>query len=407
MLCEHISPTRRAVLGASGALFAWAFMPRFAHAAGGRDPRFVTIILRGALDGLTAVPPIGDPDYEALRQQSAMRIDGANPALPLDGFFALHPSMRNFQRLFRSGQAAVVHASATAYRDRSHFDGQDVLESGFPSPGHVETGWLNRLLEGLPPGERVAPGAAERVRGLSVGTTAALLIRGKAPVLGWAPSILKPADGDLAPRLADLYGQKDPVLARLLQEGIDTGKIASGIDIKARGGPGDPNGMEQMARGAARLIAHPEGPRVAALAFEGWDTHAQETDRLAKLLTGLDNALAAFEQELGPVWKDTAILVATEFGRTARVNGTEGTDHGTGTTAFLAGGAIRGGRVITDWPGLKEAQLRDGRDLAPTTDIRAIIKGVATDLLGANANHLRDVVFPGSESVQAVKGLIV
>ncbi|CDN52227.1 DUF1501 domain-containing protein [Neorhizobium galegae] len=407
MLCEHISPTRRAVLGASGALFAWAFMPRFAHAAGGRDPRFVTIILRGALDGLTAVPPIGDPDYEALRQQSAMRIDGANPALPLDGFFALHPSMRNFQRLFRAGQAAVVHASATAYRDRSHFDGQDVLESGFPSPGHVETGWLNRLLEGLPAGERVAPGAAERVRGLSVGTTAALLIRGKAPVLGWAPSILKPADGDLAPRLADLYGQKDPVLARLLQEGIDTGKIASGIDIKARGGPGDPNGMEQMARGAARLIAHPEGPRVAALAFEGWDTHAQETDRLAKLLTGLDNALAAFEQELGPVWKDTAILVATEFGRTARVNGTEGTDHGTGTTAFLAGGAIRGGRVITDWPGLKEAQLRDGRDLAPTTDIRAIIKGVATDLLGANANHLRDVVFPGSESVQAVKGLIV
>jgi len=407
MLCEHLSPTRRAVLGASGALFAWAFMPRFAHAAGGRDPRFVTIILRGALDGLTAVPPIGDPDYEALRQQSAMRIEGTNAALPLDGFFALHPSMRNFQRLFRAGQAAVVHASATSYRERSHFDGQDVLESGFPAPGHVETGWLNRLLEGLPAGERVAPGPAERVRGLSVGSTAALVIRGKAPVLGWAPSILKPADGDLAPRLADLYGQKDPVLARLLQEGIDTGKIASGIDIKARGGPGDPNGMEQMARGAARLIAHPEGPRVAALAFEGWDTHAQETDRLAKLLTGLDNALAAFEQELGPVWKDTAILVATEFGRTARINGTEGTDHGTGTTAFLAGGAIRGGRVITDWPGLKEAQLHDARDLAATTDLRAIIKGVATDLLGANAGHLRDVVFPGSENVQAAKGLIV
>jgi len=407
MLCEHLSPTRRAVLGASGALFAWAFMPRFAHAAGGRDPRFVTIILRGALDGLTAVPPIGDPDYEALRQQSAMRIEGTNAALPLDGFFALHPSMRNFQRLFRAGQAAVVHASATSYRERSHFDGQDVLESGFPAPGHVETGWLNRLLEGLPAGERVAPGPAERVRGLSVGSTAALVIRGKAPVLGWAPSILKPADGDLAPRLADLYGQKDAVLARLLQEGIDTGKIASGIDIKARGGPGDPNGMEQMARGAARLIAHPEGPRVAALAFEGWDTHAQETDRLAKLLTGLDNALAAFEQELGPVWKDTAILVATEFGRTARINGTEGTDHGTGTTAFLAGGAIRGGRVITDWPGLKEAQLHDARDLAATTDLRAIIKGVATDLLGANAGHLRDVVFPGSENVQAAKGLIV
>lgn len=185
-------------------------------------------------------------------------------------------------------------------------------------------------------GETINPAAAgQRVSGLAIGASAPLVIRGKAPILGWAPSVLKPADGDLAPRLADLYGQTDPMLAALLAEGIETGRIASGVDIKARGGPGDPVGMEQMARGAARLIAHPEGPRVAALAFEGWDTHAHEVERLSKLLSGLDNALAAFEQELGPVWKDTAILVATEFGRTARINGTEGTDHGTATTAFL------------------------------------------------------------------------
>ncbi len=408
MLCEHLSPTRRALLGTGGALFAWAFMPRFAFAAGGRDPRFVTIILRGALDGLTAVPPVGDPDYEALRQQIAMRTEGDNPALALDGFFALHPSLRNFQRLYRKGEAAVVHASATGYRDRSHFDGQDVLESGFPTPGHVETGWLNRLLEQLPAGETINPAAAgQRVSGLAIGASAPLVIRGKAPILGWAPSVLKPADGDLAPRLADLYGQTDPMLAALLAEGIETGRIASGVDIKARGGPGDPVGMEQMARGAARLIAHPEGPRVAALAFEGWDTHAHEVDRLSKLLSGLDNALAAFEQELGPVWKDTAILVATEFGRTARINGTEGTDHGTATTAFLAGGRIRGGRIIADWPGLKLAQLRDGRDLAPTTDIRAIIKGLAVDHLGASAAMLDKAVFPGSEAIRPMKGLIV
>jgi uncharacterized protein (DUF1501 family) len=408
MLCEHLSPTRRALLGTGGALFAWAFMPRFAFAAGGRDPRFVTIILRGALDGLTAVPPVGDPDYEALRQQIAMRTEGDNPALALDGFFALHPSLRNFQRLYRKGEAAVVHASATGYRDRSHFDGQDVLESGFPTPGHVETGWLNRLLEQLPAGETINPAAAgQRVSGLAIGASAPLVIRGKAPILGWAPSVLKPADGDLAPRLADLYGQTDPMLAALLAEGIETGRIASGVDIKARGGPGDPVGMEQMARGAARLIAHPEGPRVAALAFEGWDTHAHEVDRLSKLLSGLDNALAAFEQELGPVWKDTAILVATEFGRTARINGTEGTDHGTATTAFLAGGSIRGGRVIADWPGLKLAQLRDGRDLAPTTDIRAIIKGLAVDHLGASAAMLDKAVFSGSEAIRPMKGLIV
>lgn len=406
MLCENLNPTRRAILGASGALFAWAFMPKFAHAAQGRDPRFVTIILRGALDGLTAVPPIGDPDYEALRQSTAMHMDGDNPALPLDGFFALHPSMPNFQRMFQSRQAAVVHASATPYRERSHFDGQDVLESGYTAPGHVESGWLNRLLEGLPAGEKIAPGPSQKVRGLSVGSTAPLVIRGKAPVLGWAPSILRQADGDLAPRLADLYGKTDPLLSKLLKEGIETGRIAAGLDMKAKGGAGDPNGMEQMARGAARLLAQEDGPRVAALAFEGWDTHAQETERLAKLLTGLDNALLAFQQELGRAWADTAIVVATEFGRTARINGTQGTDHGTATTAFLAGGAVRGGRVITDWPGLKEKQLFEGRDLAATTDLRAVIKGVAVDLLGADAAHLAEAVFPGSQSVLPMKGLI-
>ena len=162
-----------------------------------------------------------------------------------------------------------------------------------------------------------------------------------------------------------------------------------------------------MARGAARLLAQDDGPRVAALAFEGWDTHAGEVDRLNKLLVGLDNSFAAFQQELGPAWKDTAIVVATEFGRTAQVNGTEGTDHGTGTTAFLAGGAIKGGRVIADWPGLRPAQLRDGRDLAATTDLRAVIKGIAVDLLGASPAVLTRDVFPGSDHVLPMKGLIV
>lgn len=405
--CELLTPTRRAVLGASGALFAWAFMPKFATAAQGRDPRFVTIILRGALDGLTAVPPVGDPGYEGLRQSIALHTEGDQPALPLDGFFALHPSMPNFHRLYQAKQAAVIHASATPYRERSHFDGQDVLESGYATPGHVENGWLNRMLQGLPAGEKIAPGTSERVRGLSVGATAPLVIRGSAPLLGWAPSVLKQADGDLPPRLMDLYGRTDPMLAELLKEGIETGRIASGMDMKAKGGPGDPNGMEQMARGAARLLADEEGPRIAALAFEGWDTHAQETERLSKLLSGLDRAFAAFEQEMGPAWKDTVVLVATEFGRTARINGTEGTDHGTATTAFLAGGAVRGGRVIADWPGLKDSQLYEGRDLAATIDLRAVIKGIATDLLGADAKHLAEAVFPGSGAVQPMKGLLV
>ncbi len=406
MLCELESPSRRAVLGASGALFAWAFMPRFAHAAQGRDARFVTIILRGALDGLTAVPPVGDPDYESLRQGIALHKDGPDAVLPLDGFFGLHPSLPNFARLYHAGQASIVHASSTPYRDRSHFDGQDVLESGYEMPGKVDSGWLNRMLAGLPQGAKVAPGTGQKVLGLAVGANAPLVIRGPAPVLGWAPAALPPADDDLALRLMDLYTHRDPLLARALDEGIATGKIAAGVDVKPRGGPGDPNGMKQLASGAAKLLAQPDGPRVAALAFEGWDTHAQEIGRLARLLAGLDGALATFEQELGPAWKDTVILVATEFGRTARVNGTDGTDHGTATTAFLAGGAVKGGKVIADWPGLKDAQLKDGRDLAATTDLRAVAKGIAVDLIGAAPAQLAKDVFPGSDKVAPMRGLV-
>ncbi len=314
--------------------------------------------------------------------------------------------MPNFARLYKANQAMVIHASSTPYRDRSHFDGQDVLESGHEKPGFTESGWLNRMLAGLPHGEKINP-AASSVRGLAIGANAPLVIRGAAPTLGWAPATMKQADADLTHRLEMLYGEADPQFSHLLEEGIMTGKIASGMDVKSRGGPGDPNGMEQMATGAARLIAQPDGPRVAALAFEGWDTHAGEIGRLQKLLVGLDKSFAAFERELGPAWKDTAILVATEFGRTAHVNGTDGTDHGTGTTAFLVGGAIRGGRVVADWPGLKKEQLRDGRDLAATTDLRAVIKGVTTDLLGASPTLLARDVFPGSDLVKPMSGLIV
>jgi uncharacterized protein (DUF1501 family) len=399
-----VLPSRRAVIGGAGAFFSSAFLPRFAHASGARDPRFVVIILRGALDGLTAVPPVGDPSYKSLRAEIAFSFDGPNKALPLDAFFGLHPSMSNFERLYRLRQAAIVHASATAYRDRSHFDGQDVLESGYAMPGRTDSGWLNRLLAILPKGTSAAPGSA--TPGLAIGSNAPLVIRGAAPVLGWAPATLKPADAELPSRLSDLYAHTDPLFARLLNEGIQTGKIASGLDVKARGGPGDPNGMAQMATGAARLLAQPDGPRIAALAFEGWDTHAQELGRLARLLGGLDGAFAAFEKEMGPAWKDTVVLAVTEFGRTAHVNGTQGTDHGTATVMFLAGGAVRGGRVIADWPGLRSSQLRDGRDLAATTDMRAIAKGIAVDLLGAAPAALGQAVFPGSQAVAPAQGLI-
>ena len=336
-------------------------MPKFARAADGRDPRLVVIILRGALDGLATVAPIGDPDYAGLHGSIALGISGPNAALPLDSFFALHPAMPEFARMYREKKAAVIHAVATPYRDRSHFDGQDVLESGFAGPGRVQSGWLNRALEGLPKGERVNSA-------LAVGPTTPLVLRGAAPTVGWAPVALPQAAEDTAMRLFELYQHRDPALAVALKQGLALDKAAQGDDMKPKPRTNGAAAMRLVARGAAKLMAADDGPRIGALAFDGWDTHANEggaTGRLAQLLSGLDGALAEFENGLGARWRDTVIVVATEFGRTARINGTQGTDHGTGTIALLAGGAVKGGRVISDWPGLKPANLYQGRDLGP------------------------------------------
>ena len=399
LLCEAPSPSRRALLGTAGGLAGWAFLPRWAHAAGARDMRFVTIVLRGALDGLSAVAPIGDPDYAGLHGALALGRDGPHPALPLDGFFELNPAMPGFAALFARREAAIVHATATGYRDRSHFDGQDVLESGQPAPGITASGWLNRALALLPPGERVG-----YPHGLAVGAVSPLVIRGPAPVLGWAPQGIPAATDDLAQRLLALYRARDPALHDSLASGLASTRLAGNDAMNPKGRMDRPEGMIQAAQGAARLLAAPDGPRIAALAFDGWDTHVNEggaTGRLAQLLGGLDGAIAALHDGLGAAWADTTILAVTEFGRTARINGTVGTDHGTGTVAFLAGGAIKGGRVLADWPGLKPSQLYEGRDLAPTTDLRAIIKGALAVQWGLREAALAAEVFPGSEGVRA------
>jgi uncharacterized protein (DUF1501 family) len=320
----------------------------------------------------------------------------------LDSFFALHPAMPEFARMYREKHAAVIHAVSTPYRERSHFDGQDVLESGFAGPGRVQSGWLNRALEVLPKGERV-------MSGLAVGPTTPLVLRGAAPTLGWAPVALPQAGDDTATRLVELYRHRDPALALALSQGLQIDRSAQGEDMKPKPGGNNAASMRLVARGAARLMSAADGPRVAALAFDGWDTHANEggaVGRLAQLLSGLDSALAEFESGLGERWRDTAVVVVTEFGRTARINGTEGTDHGTGTIALLAGGAVKGGRVISDWPGLKPASLYEGRDLAPTTDLRAVIKGVLRDHLGVAERVLADTVFPDSAPVKGMQGLM-
>jgi uncharacterized protein (DUF1501 family) len=403
--CEGLrSPatSRRALLLGGASFAAWAYVPKFARAADGRDPRLIVVILRGALDGLATVAPVGDPDYAGLHGSIALTPDGPHAAPMLDSFFALHPSMPEFSRMYRDKKAAVVHAVATSYRDRSHFDGQDVLESGFAGPGRVQSGWLNRALEALPRGARV-------MSGLAVGPTTPLVLRGAAPTVGWAPVALPQADDDTAMRLVELYRHRDPQLATALSQGLQLEKTALSDDMKPKPGTNNIGAMRLVARGAAKLMAADDGPRIAALAFDGWDTHANEggpVGRLAQLLSGLDGALAEFESGLGERWRDTVVVVATEFGRTARINGTDGTDHGTGTIALLAGGAVKGGRVISDWPGLKPANLYEGRDLAPTTDLRAVIKGVLRDHLGLADTVLAQAVFPDSAPVKGIKGLV-
>ena len=390
--------SRRAFLMTGSALFGSAFIPHMASATGARDPRLIVLVLHGALDGLAAVGPVGDPDYAALHGPLAMERGGAHPGLPLDGFFMLNPGMPNFARMYRGKTATVVHATATNYRERSHFDGQDVLESGMAGPGFTESGWLNRAVAAVPARERVG-----RAGGLAIGAATPIILRGSAPVLGWAPETIPTAGDDLARRVLDLYAQTDPLLKVAMRQGLDVDRIAkndaAGLpgDNKPKGGPGSPAGMKQAAEGAARLLAANDGPRVAALVFDGWDSHAGEggaTGKLMQQLGGLDDAFAAFETGLGPAWRDTVVVAITEFGRTARVNGTVGTDHGTGTVAFLAGGALKGGRVIADWPGLKPAQLYEARDLKPTTDLRAVLKGVLADQLGLSPAVLGTAVFP-------------
>lgn len=399
---DLLRPSRRLFLSGAGAFVAWAQMPRFAFAGQLRDPRFVVVILRGALDGLAVVPPIGDPNYAALRGDIAIGAPGQGGTLPLDGFFALNDAMPGLQARYLKKEALIVHAAASAYRDRSHFDGQDVLESGMTGPRMSSDGWLNRAADALPKGDVVRP-----AEGLAVSTTVPLILRGAAPVLTWMPAGMKPVGMDTADRLSDLYAHVDPDLSRVFAAGRTVDKMA-GEGVLVKGGNVEAE-FRRVSLGAARLLAEPDGPRLAALSYDGWDTHANEgpeSGRLAKLLGALDGALEGLADELAPVWKDTVVAVVTEFGRTARINGTEGTDHGTATTAFLMGGAVKGGRVVADWPGLKTSQLYEARDLAPTTDLRAVLKGVLRDHLGLSEATLSSRVFPGSMGVKPIDGLV-
>ena len=365
---------RRFLAGTAGAGLLSA-APRVLFAQAATDRRFVFIIQRGAADGLHTVVPYADPAYASLR--GALAIDPST-AIKLDGTFALHPSLAEFGRLHTAGQALFVHAVASPYRDRSHFDGQNVLESGGTAPYQRKDGWLNRLV-GLLPKQGKEP--------IAFAPTVPLALRGPREVTSYAPSALPPAGDDLLQRVQQLYAG-DAQLHALWSEAMDARGLAG---MQRDGGRQDAATLGRM---AARFLAEPQGPRIAMLETGGWDTHSAQNGRLAGQLKQLDALVAALREGLGTTWDQTVVVVATEFGRTAAVNGTAGTDHGTGSAALLAGGALQGGRVIADWPGLASGALYEGRDLRPTLGLDALIAAAAADTFGLDRDRVARELFP-------------
>ena len=381
---------RHLLLGATAlaAPMSWA-LAATAPNARPDDARFVFVLLRGGLDGLGAVPAIGDPDFAAARGPLANF--GAAP-LALEGTpFALHPSLTELHGLYRSGELAVIHATGLAYRERSHFDAQQVLESGGTRPHELATGWLGRALA-----------AHGNHSGLALTTAVPLALRGSDRIDTWAPSALPEPAPDLLARLELLYAG-DVALAQALARAKALREQPGMSEAPTAGGRA---AAIALARKAGEMVAAPRGPRVAMLEMGGWDTHANQTapaGALANNLRTLDAALAALRESMaGAAWLRTVVVVATEFGREVAVNGTQGTDHGTGGAAFVLGGAVRGGRVLADWPGLARSQRFEGRDLRVTTDLRSVLKGVLGEHLRLPNAVIEQTVFPGSSAARAL-----
>ncbi|HEY3695104.1 DUF1501 domain-containing protein [Phenylobacterium sp.] len=421
------APTRRqALAAAAGFGLSLQFLARQAFAAtegGFARRKLIVVICRGGMDGLSVSPPVGDPDYAGLRGSIAL----GSEALKLDGTFALHPALPGIHALALAGQARIAPAAATPDRARSHFEAQDVLESGATAAYGASSGWLNRAVASL--------SAQRKVQALSVGPTAPLILRGKAPAGSWSPGKVVDGSARLPTLLQDLY-KDDPLLGPALAQGLATEAMAqaamsnlpvapdpapaadSQMAMAAPGGPAAPAAAYlRQGQAAARklgatlagFMVEAGGPQVAALSLDGFDTHANQgaaQGALAVRLAYLDAVLDGIHTGLGPAWSDTVVLVATEFGRTARVNGTGGTDHGTASTALVLGGALKRGGVVGDWPTLRRQALFEDRDVAPALDMRGLFKGVLAEHMGVGRAALDTAVFPGSADVRPAAGLV-
>jgi len=401
---------RRSILKtafAASAMSLWDAPVRFAFANVRTDRRFVVIILRGALDGLAAVPPYGDPDYKSVRGKLALDVTGTTPLLKLDGQFGLNPGLSNMKSMWDAKELIVFHNISSPYRNRSHFDGQDVLETGGPGPHVLNDGWLNRALKPI--------GLVNSEAALAVANSPPLMLSGPERVSTWMPNVMPTPDAKFMRQVQALYANDQL-----------HGSLSSALETQAQAIEGmddTPKTPEQMAQragsygnltplfsGAGRLLARDDGPRVAVLDASGWDTHVNEgagDGYLARRLRILDTALGAMKTAMGPSWKKTVVVAATEFGRTVRPNGDGGTDHGTAGAAFVFGGAVAGGKVRAEWTGLKPSALQDGRDQPPRTDMRSVFKGILSDHMRVASRDLDSAIFPDSAGVRPASNLLL
>jgi uncharacterized protein (DUF1501 family) len=379
-----LSIGRRGLLASSLAGVGIAALHHMAFAAAPTERRFVFVIQRGAADGLNIVMPTGDPGFAAARGSLAMP-----GGTKLDGMFTLHPALTETAKMFGEKQALFAHAVASRYRDRSHFDGQNVLETGGTQPYQLKDGWLNRFLALLPKNESDA---------IAISSTIPAALRGKVEVASYAPSALPDAPDDLLMRVTTMYAA-DAQLHPLWEQAMATRGMTG--DLSGAGG------KNAAATGtlAARLLMGPS-TRIAMIETGGWDTHAGQQGRLNAQLTGLDAMLAALKTGLGPQWDNTLVIVATEFGRTVAVNGTGGTDHGTGSAAMLLGGRVTGRRVVADWPGLSGANLYEGRDLKPTLSLDTLIGAALAQHYGLDPVRVRSALFPDETGVRFGETLV-
>jgi uncharacterized protein (DUF1501 family) len=360
--------------------------------------RFVFILLRGGFDGLAALVPYGDPDYRALRGSFAYN---ASDLATLDDTFGLAPGLSPLRALWDADQLAVVHAMAIPHRTRSHFDGQAVLETGLDRPAGSADGWLNRLLQ-------VMSGTRS---GIAIAAGMPLSLTGSYQVETWSPTQLGTVDDAFLERLAVLY-RSDAALQNRFEAALQQQDLI-GEEPMARGSAERGNrvrrgGVTPIMQAAAKILRQERGPNIAAMEFSGWDTHANQGmagGALDRLLGQLAEGLVAFRNEMDTAWQNTTVVVMTEFGRTARPNGTRGTDHGTAGAGFVLGPRLAKSAIVADWPGLSSHALFEGRDLKPTLDTRAVLKAAIAGAFDLTPAQL-DRVFPNSSAARAVGGLM-